>query len=68
MFHSALAVNGLRGIEQDGYIVRVPESAMAVIADAFEANPAGEQITTAIIVLKNYNATAIAQVLNRVKS
>ena len=68
MFHSALAVNGLLAIQQDGYIQIVPDRDLQVIAEPFETNPTGEQLITTIIVLKNYNATAIAQILNRVKS
>ena len=68
IFHSTLNANGLYAIEESGFITIVPDKDIPIYRDEYVDNVTGEEYVTTILTLKNYNAVAIANTLNRARS
>lgn len=69
VFNSTLQSNGLIPIKENDYIRVIPEKDMANYNDMFaDTGITADNFVTTIIVLKNYNAVALANTLTRVKS
>ncbi|MDR2869549.1 MAG: type II secretion system secretin GspD [Deferribacteraceae bacterium] len=68
IFYATLNSNGLYAVQEGGFIRIVPDKDIPAYRDTYSDSVTGEAYITTIIMMKNYNAVALANTLNRARS